>query len=49
MFRAFVAPALPVQGLQFLADLPAKHGRDAPAEVADASAAGGHCDRLDIK
>lgn len=37
----FVAPALPVQGVQFLADLPAKHGRDAPAEVADASAAGG--------
>ena len=35
----FVAPALPVQGVEFLADLPAKHGRDGAVEVTDATAA----------
>ena len=34
----FVAPALPVQGVAFLADLPAKHGRDGAVAVADAAA-----------
>ncbi len=34
----FVAPALPVQGVEFLADLPAKHGRDGAVEVTDATA-----------
>ena len=38
----FVAPALPVQGVKFLADLPAKHGRDTAAEVVDAAAVAGH-------
>lgn len=32
----FVAPALPVRGVKFLADLPDKHGRDAAGDVAAA-------------
>ncbi len=38
----FVAPALPVQGVKFLADLPAKHGRDTAAELVDATAVAGN-------
>ena len=33
----FVAPALPVRGVKFLADLPDKHGRDAAGDVAAAA------------
>ncbi|WP_447937730.1 phospholipase D family protein [Thermomonas fusca] len=38
----FVAPALPVQGVKFLADLPAKHARDTAAELVDATAVAGN-------